>query len=71
MLWIVEDGLDEGLKGGIVRLEVVDILLVDSFPAMIRIGIVDTFGTVDGSTGSTTRGISIALNVHDTISTSV
>lgn len=47
MLRIVEDGLNEGLESGIVRLEVVDILLVDTFAAMVGVGIVDAFSPVD------------------------
>lgn len=61
MLGIVEDGLNQGLKGRIVGFEVVDIFLVDAFPTMIGIGIVDTFGAIDRGTGSATRGVSIAL----------
>lgn len=58
---IVEDGLDEGLKGGIMRLEIVDVFLVDAFSSMIRVGVVDAFSAVDGSTSGAARGVSIAL----------
>lgn len=62
MLGIVEDGLDEGLKGRVVGFEVVDILLVDAFATVIGIGIVYTLGSVDGGTSSATREVSIALD---------
>lgn len=65
MLGVVEDGLDEGLKGRVVGFEVVDILLVDAFATVIRIGIVDTFSAVDGGTSSATGAVAIALDHED------
>lgn len=47
MLGIVENGLDERLEGGVVRLEIVNVFLVDALSSMIGVGIVDTFGAVD------------------------
>lgn len=47
MFGVVQDCLDQGLKSGVVRLEVVNILLVYTFAAMIGVGIVDAFSPVD------------------------
>ena len=58
---VIENGLDEGLEGGIARLEVVNVFFVDAFAPMIGVGIVDAFGTVDGGTGSTAWCVSITL----------
>lgn len=68
MFGIIEYGLDERLKSGIVCLEIVYVLLVDSFAAMVRIGIVDTFGAINGGTSSTARGVPIALDANTRIS---
>ena len=61
MLGIVENGLYEGLKGRVARLEIVNVLLVDSFATVIRVGVVDTFGTIDRGTSGATGGITITL----------
>lgn len=63
---VVEDGLDEGLEGGVVRLQAVDVLFVDAFATMIGVGVVDTFRPIDRSTSSTARRISIALDLRCT-----
>ena len=68
MLGVVEDSLNQGLKGRIVGFEVVDIFLVQRLSDDDRIGIVDTFGAIDRGTGSATRGVSIALISDDRIS---
>ena len=51
-----------------MRLEVVDVLLVYTFPAVVRIRVVDAFSTVDRSAGSAARGISIALDGRPRVS---
>jgi len=47
---IVQDSLNKRLEGGIARLEVVDVLLVDAFAAVVRIRVVDARRVVDGGT---------------------
>ena len=47
---VVQDSLDKRLEGGITRLEVVDVLLVDAFAAVVRIRVVDARRVVDGGT---------------------
>ena len=54
--------MDEGLEGGVAGLEVVDVLLVDAFAAVIGIGIVNAFCAVDGGAGGAAGSISITLS---------
>jgi hypothetical protein len=47
---VVEDGLYERLEGRVTRLEVVYVLLVDAFAAVVRVRVVDAGRVVDGGT---------------------
>jgi hypothetical protein len=47
---IVENGLYKGLEGRVARLEVVYVLLVDTFAAVVRVGVVDAWRVVNGGT---------------------
>lgn len=51
VLGVVEDGLDEGLQGGVAGLQALDVLLVDALAAVVRVGVVDALGVVDGGAG--------------------
>ena len=51
----------QSLQGRIAGLEVIDVLLIDAFATMIRIGIVDAFGTIDRGARSAAWCVSIAL----------
>lgn len=64
MFGIIEYGLYQRLKGGIACFQVVDILFVYTFPAVIRIRIIDAIGAVDGGAGSAAWGVAIALGGH-------
>ena len=55
--------MDEGLQGRVARLEVVNVLLVDAFPSVVRIGIVDAFGAVDGGASCATWSFPVALYI--------
>jgi hypothetical protein len=47
---IVEDGLYKGLEGRVARLEIVYVLLVDTFAAVVRVRVVNARRVVDGGT---------------------
>ena len=61
MFRIIQNGLYEGLQGGVARFEIVDIFLVNAFSAMVRVWVIDAFGTVYGGTGGAARSVAIAL----------
>ena len=61
MFRVVEDGMDEGLQGGIARLERVGIVAVDAFSAVVRVGVVDALGAVDLGAGGAGGRVAIAL----------
>lgn len=54
------------MEGGVARLEVVDVFLVDALAAMVRVGVVDTFGSVNGGASSTAGCITVTLLVGNT-----
>jgi hypothetical protein len=45
---VIEDGLDQRLQSRVARL---DFLLVDALAAVVRVGVVDALGVVDGGAG--------------------
>ena len=53
--------MDEGLEGGVARLEVVNVFFVDAFATMVRVRVVDTFGSINGGTGRAAWGIAVTL----------
>jgi hypothetical protein len=55
---VVEDGLDQRLQGRVARL---DFLLVDALAAVVRVGVVDALGVVDGGAGRTCWRSAVAL----------
>ena len=61
MFGIIQNGLYEGLQRGVARFEIVDIFLVNSFSAMVRVWVIDAFGTIYGGTGRTAWSVAIAL----------
>ena len=56
--------MDEGLEGGVARLEIVNVFFVDAFATMVRVGVVNTFGSIDGRTGRTAWGIAVTLMIE-------
>jgi hypothetical protein len=60
-LGVVENGLDERLEGRVARLEVVNVLFVDALAAVVRVGVVDAFGVVDGGAGGAGRCGAVTL----------
>ena len=42
-LFIVQYGLDDGLESGVPGLQVIAVVLVYTFPAVVGVGIVDAF----------------------------
>lgn len=57
----VEDGLNQRLEGRVLGLELVDVLFVDAFAAVVGAGIVDALGIVNGGASGAGGSIAIAL----------
>ena len=58
---VVQDGLDERLEGRVARLEAVNLLLVHALAPVVRVGVVDALGVVDGGAGGAGRRGAVAL----------
>jgi hypothetical protein len=55
---VIENGLDQRLQGRVARL---DFLLVDALAAVVRVGVVDALGVVDGGAGRACWRRAVAL----------
>ena len=61
MLWVVEYSLYQGLESRVPRPQVINILLVYSLSAMVRIWVINTLRAVDRGAGSAARSIAVTL----------
>lgn len=60
-LFVVQDGLDDGLEGRVSCLQVINIVLVYTFSAVVGVGVVDAFCPVYLGACSTCRRVAITL----------
>lgn len=57
----VQDGLNKGLQRAVLRLEIVDVLLVDALAPVVAVEVIDAFRVVDGRAGRAGGRVAIAL----------